>query len=237
LLAPELARLLAVLDEAGIPAIPLKGVALAEALYGDPGLRVFSDIDILVPAKNFADAFRLFRSSGYRPEIMQPALLRVVARYGKDCEFFPDDAKRMYAVELHCGLVWGGSLERLLLEEVWSEAERRKVCGVPAFALSADWELLYLGIHAARHGNTALKWLVDLDRLCSRGTIDWPTIQRKPSAWHGKRRFASAFRLVPASSILLSVPGFTARPRLAGTTNLIPPMARVGAKAFFCFAC
>ena len=57
LLARELARLLALLDEAGIPAIPLKGVALAEALYGDSGLRVCSDIDILVPAKNFADAF------------------------------------------------------------------------------------------------------------------------------------------------------------------------------------
>lgn len=119
LLARELARLLAVLDEAGIPAIPLKGVALAEALYGDSGLRVCSDIDILVPAKNFADAFRLFSSSGYRPEIMQLALLRLVARYGKDCEFFPDDAKRTYTVS--CIAAWSG-------EDRWN-ASCSKKCG------------------------------------------------------------------------------------------------------------
>src|SRR5919108_1647905 len=39
LLAEELARVLTLLTEAGIPAIPLKGVTLAESLYGDVSLR------------------------------------------------------------------------------------------------------------------------------------------------------------------------------------------------------
>ena len=49
LLAEELARLLKLLGEAGIPLIPLKGVTLAQSLFGDPAARVCSDIDILVP--------------------------------------------------------------------------------------------------------------------------------------------------------------------------------------------
>jgi len=48
LLAEELAHLLKVLGEAGIPVIPLKG-SLVQSLFGDPAARVCSDIDILVP--------------------------------------------------------------------------------------------------------------------------------------------------------------------------------------------
>lgn len=45
----ELSELLRLFDRAGIPAIPLKGMALAESLYGDLTLRISTDIDILVP--------------------------------------------------------------------------------------------------------------------------------------------------------------------------------------------
>src|SRR5262249_5178307 len=40
LLSQELARLLSHLSDARIPAIPVKGVSLAESLYGDPASRV-----------------------------------------------------------------------------------------------------------------------------------------------------------------------------------------------------
>src|SRR5947207_2914796 len=44
-LAEELGRLLGLLGEAGIPVTPLKGVSLAQLLYGDPAARVCADID------------------------------------------------------------------------------------------------------------------------------------------------------------------------------------------------
>src|SRR5439155_10711561 len=57
LLAKELARVLSLLGEAGVPVMPVKGTALAESLYGDPALRVCADIDILVPPRYFIEAF------------------------------------------------------------------------------------------------------------------------------------------------------------------------------------
>jgi hypothetical protein len=45
----ELRRVLDVLKEQEIPVILLKGAALAEAVYGDVGLRPMSDLDLLVP--------------------------------------------------------------------------------------------------------------------------------------------------------------------------------------------
>ena len=82
------------------------------------------------------------------------------------------DDRCTYPLELHCALLWGGQLERDLLTEIWAQADRKSFYGAEAFALSEDWEFLYLTLHAARHGLSSLKWLVDLDRLSSRGP-DW----------------------------------------------------------------
>ena len=179
LFARELARILRLLGDARIPVMPLKGLALAESLYEDPALRVCADIDILVPTKNVVDAFHLIVSSGYRSEFAHSSLLDLVARYGKDCVLMREDSICTYPLELHCGLMWGGLLERNLLDEIWAQADRKAFCGVPAWALSPSWEFLYLAVHAARHGWLSLKWFVDLDRLCSRKTINWQSVKEK----------------------------------------------------------
>ena len=184
LLAGELARILRLLGDAGIPVMPLKGIALGESLYGDPALRVLSDIDVLVPTKNVAGAFHILLSSGYEGEFTQPRLLDLVVRYGKHCILTRQDSMRAYALELHSGLLWGGQLERELLEEVWSDAGRRNFYGVPAFTLSAEWEFLYLAVHAAQHGWLSLRWYADLDRICCRGAIDWKKVNEK-AKWLG----------------------------------------------------
>jgi putative nucleotidyltransferase-like protein len=72
LLAEELARLLSLLGEAGIRVAPLKGVALAQSLYGDVAAWVCLDFDILVPPANVPQAIDLLLASGYRSEVNDP---------------------------------------------------------------------------------------------------------------------------------------------------------------------
>ena len=59
-------RAQALLEESGIPTLPLKGVVLAERLYGDGGLRSSADIDLLVPAARLEDARRLLETLDFR---------------------------------------------------------------------------------------------------------------------------------------------------------------------------
>jgi Uncharacterised nucleotidyltransferase len=59
------ASLVARLDEAGIRAVPLKGPFLAEALYGDPGLRFSGDLDLLVDPAQLDEAVDLLMANGY----------------------------------------------------------------------------------------------------------------------------------------------------------------------------
>lgn len=54
--AVEATRLL---DEAGIEYRLLKGVVLANSLYPDPSMRLFSDVDLIVPAADFSRAARV----------------------------------------------------------------------------------------------------------------------------------------------------------------------------------
>src|SRR5579864_1703612 len=179
LFAEELKRILPPLRDAGVPVIPLKGAYLAESLYGDLALRVCADIDILVPPQHVAKAFRVLQSSGYEAGFSTPALVDLLGRYGKDCGLMRQGRACAYPLQLHCGLVWGGPLERAMLDEIWSQARHANIHGVPAFALSADWEFLYFAVHAARHGLSPLKWLADLDLMCSRGLVDWPSVSER----------------------------------------------------------
>src|SRR5208283_2743336 len=111
-------------------------------------------------------------AAGYKPEFTGEHLLDLEVRYGRDCSMSRQAGASTFAIDLHWGLAWGGPFERGLLEQLWAEASPATFRGVPAFALSAEWDFLYLALHAARHGWLSLKWYADLDRLCRRGMVD-----------------------------------------------------------------
>jgi len=179
LMAEELASVLGKLSAAQVPAIPIKGVALAESLYGDAALRTGTDIDVLVHPKNVTESLNVIHSCGYAARCGSPPFLYRLVRHGKDFELRRNGPKMVFALELHFGLVWGGGVERRLVADIWSDALPRPFHGVPAFALSPEWEFLHLAEHAARHGLFSFKWLVDLDWLVERGAVDWQSAREK----------------------------------------------------------
>jgi hypothetical protein len=58
-------RITAMLAAAGIRSTPLKGPLLSEAIYGDPGRRLSSDIDLLVSPEHLHAAVEVVRGLGY----------------------------------------------------------------------------------------------------------------------------------------------------------------------------
>jgi Uncharacterised nucleotidyltransferase len=60
-------RVRCVLADAGIVSTALKGSRLSEALYGDPGRRLSSDIDLLVAGDQLYNAVDAVRTLGYKP--------------------------------------------------------------------------------------------------------------------------------------------------------------------------
>jgi Uncharacterised nucleotidyltransferase len=59
------ARVRELLGAAGIRSAPLKGPGLGEAIYGEPGRRPSSDIDLLLDAEDLGRAVEIVRGMGY----------------------------------------------------------------------------------------------------------------------------------------------------------------------------
>ena len=180
LLARGLATILGRFARAGIPVIPLKGVALAEALYGDVSLRVCSDLDVLVPRHAVGHAIELLHADGFRGADRYHArtmevdlLLRSNMEY---CLVSPP-ASFQYVVELHWDIAWRWRADSDMVDHLWTDARPGTVLGADAWVLSPEWELLYLAFHAARHRWSALKWLVDIHEICVRGSVDWAGVE------------------------------------------------------------
>ncbi len=145
-------RAIAMLADAGIRSIALKGPFLGEALYGDPGRRPSSDIDLLVPPEQLHAAVEVIRDLGYRAPIDYvydsglPLLHFVLVH----------DRGELPAVELHWRVHWyeeSFASERLLPRVVNPSGDWR-----PALA---D-ELAALLLFYARDGFVGLRLASDL---------------------------------------------------------------------------
>ena len=179
LLAEELARLLGLLGEAGIPVIPLKGVTLAQSLYGDPASRVCADIDILVPPNTVPEALGLILASGYRDDFREPFFCDLVMRYGRHYDVVREDRAFSYLLELHWKFVHNSSKNDEAITDLWAEVRPKAFFGVGAYTLTPEWEFLYLAMHATDHQWQMLKWLVDVHEISSFASVDWQMVMKK----------------------------------------------------------
>ena len=184
LFVAELRRLLGLLREAGIRAIPLKGVALAQALYGDPAFRTCSDTDILVPADEAVRARRLLLAHGYTSFFTEDFFLKHQFSTSADCPLTARRGGLSYFLELHWTLLQHSSVDRQAMQDIWSSASPQEFFGAPGYGLSPEWQFLYLAAHAAYHRWQTLKWVADLHDLCASTAIDWPVVRAKAAQFH-----------------------------------------------------
>ena len=127
LLAEELARLLGLLGEAGIRVVPLKGVTLAQSLYGDAAARVCADIDMLVPPENLAQAMDLILASGYSTEHSDPFFSKLVLRHGRHHEVVREGRGLSLRLEVHWILVQHSSNNDEAVRDLWAEARPQNI--------------------------------------------------------------------------------------------------------------
>jgi hypothetical protein len=171
---------------AGIPAIWLKGIALAHTVYPQPWLRPMVDIDVLVPFHQRERALTAANSAGFTaPE--EPDVL--------DLDILPEELKRHYSLvggpanaiilELHYKLLVTAGVELLSLEQLdwfWENTSRIFV-GPNSFKIfNPEASLLYLCAHALlQHGavGTSLMRIFDIHLSVIKEDLDWQLIVDK----------------------------------------------------------
>ena len=174
----ELARVLRQFQdfEGGeVRAIPYKGPVLAQSVYGDLGLRSFSDLDFLIVPANFERAKQALAGIGYCPALyIAAAVERIWLRNGYERSF--DSAAGKHLVELQWALLPHFYAVYLPVEELLERSGGAVVGGQETPCLSPEDSLLVLCLHAAKHLWARLIWVADIAETLRSQTIDYAVV-------------------------------------------------------------
>lgn len=171
-LARELIRIVDQLSQNGIEVMPYKGVALAEAIYGDIALRKAGDIDVLIHARDLSHVRQAVRELGYVPhENFSAAQERAYIKNGYEYAF--DGAAGRNLLEVQWAIqprFYGVDFDQ---EALFKRSVTSTVAGHALKLPSAEDLFLVLALHAAKHVWGRLIWLCDLARLSRTPALDW----------------------------------------------------------------
>jgi len=192
----QLARVLEALSRADLAAIVIKGAALA-AYYPDPSLRLYGDIDIMIPSGQIDLAEQTLYAEGYRsitsrswwldrlhhlpPAASESGALPVELHWMDRIHHLPPMISESggLLVELHWRLDHEEGNGRLPTDDFWTRVMPWMVQGQPALRLDPIDEALYLCHHAVVqhrvHG--AFRALFDLSQItASWDLVEWRTL-------------------------------------------------------------
>lgn len=165
----RIAAVLERLEAAAVPALVLKGFALAPLAYGDLGARPMEDVDLLVPPRQIERAVACLETLGLRNELGRR---RPDGLLANEVELIDADGN---SVELHAYAL----VESADDSDLWERRVRFEVREAAAYAPCAEDALLIVGVHGQRWNRVQpVAWVLDACRLVSsRGAngveFDW----------------------------------------------------------------
>ena len=214
----ELFHLLELFAGKDIGSLVVKGPVLAVDAYGDPAVRSYGDLDLLVRQRDIRRATEVFLAAGYEATV---PLTAIDARKIPGQYLFSRPDSRLL-VELHNDLTLRYFPRRLPIEEFFARQTRVRLDGHEVPALSIEDELVYISVHGATHLWERLGWIADVAALVTRQRdIDWQAVTKTARQVGAERMLATGLCL--ASGLLrahLPAPVLTGLERDVGAAKL-----------------
>lgn len=188
----ELDRLLAVLQETGVPVILLKGAHLAEAVYGNIALRGMSDVDMLVSEDNLKPAEDCLLEAGVQPVERN----RVISAHRSHFTYIMADSG--LRVEIHWRLFPPDYPCSIDHRGIWSRAQPLRLARAEVLTLAPEDLLIHVCFHAAKHvPNTSIRMLYDVMQITSslEERLDWQLLNTRARQWGTSRAVYAFLRL------------------------------------------
>jgi hypothetical protein len=182
-------KLLEGLQEAEVEAIPLKGLALREGIYPDPGLRLSGDVDLLVQQADVETAEEVLEGLGYVPS----------EAHGPRERFKPTVSQhtvplrlpgRNVQIDVHWNLLPTEAAVQVNVEGLWQRAVPGYLAGRAVRFLASEDFLLHLALHTSllSRFQTGFRHLVDIAEMASthEACIDWQQLIKRADHWRAK---------------------------------------------------
>lgn len=160
----DLKEVLKRVNQEKIQVVILQGTVLVHQIYGDPGLRGLTDIDLWVLGESYSGLINILTDMGY----IKDHLFHNIYKRGST------------TFDIHTHLLWSDRIKsRSLLmnknqDHIYREIKKIEIEGEKAFSLSPSDQVLHMSLHALKHNMNSLIWLVDLKLLFTKWKMpDW----------------------------------------------------------------
>jgi hypothetical protein len=167
-----------------ITVIPFKGPILSQELYGDLGMRPFSDLDIIVGKTDAVSAWQLLLDNGFEPAL--DLNIRQRQKYIKSTKHAAFLKDRV-SLELHWSMT-GYLNSPLTIDHVKNDLKNVMTHNREMPTLCREKLLVYLCVHGASHG-----WM-NLELVCSvaeilkdEDSLDWSLVNTLAAKWQCQR--------------------------------------------------
>jgi len=189
----EVGKVLGLLRHENIPVIVLKGVHLAELVYGNIALRPMGDVDVLVHKDDLMRVEAALLGMGYAPVECH----RQIAE--DNWHFVYGLPNRELFVEVHWNFLPSMYRFKIDIDGHWERSRQAIIAGVEVSVLCPEDLLLYLCLHTSKHlFEMGLKPLYDIfETIRYYGKeIDWKQVQLRSEQWGEAKCVYLTFRLV-----------------------------------------
>jgi hypothetical protein len=195
-LTGQLLKLLNLFEANGIPAIPVKGPALAASVYGDIGLRQFSDLDILIRKHDVQKATQMLLSQRYHSNFyLTKKQESVFLQSEYEYDFHNDDNRTL--VEIQWGIVPRYLSFPFNTEGLWGRLKPAPLAGKEVLNFSPEDLLLILCVHSSKHRWERLLWVCDVANLIEvHQQMDWELILKTAEQFRIERTLLLGLFLV-----------------------------------------
>jgi len=191
----ELLEIVQLFGEHAIPVLVHKGPVLSRLVYGDPALREYSDLDLLLPPAELARARQLLANRGYQPLFaLTPALDQAVLESPRH---YHVALKHQLMVELHWKIDAEFPVGTPESPDWWAGCPTVPLAGRPVLRLGDEELVLALLLHGSKHLWEQLNSVMELAELIrSRPMLDWEEIRERAVALRAERRVALGLSLL-----------------------------------------
>jgi hypothetical protein len=180
----QLREVLRPLHDRAIPTVLLKGMALVASAYRDPATRPMSDIDVLVPLGQVAEATRRIQDAGWRPAApVTSTMTRLV-------HSMPFSHAEHPPLDLHWH-VFEECCRPADDDDFWAQSVPATIGGVPVRIPAPEDQLLHVCVHGEKWVRIpGVRWIADAVMLIRHTAVRWDRLVAQAVA----RRFVLRMR-------------------------------------------
>jgi hypothetical protein len=200
-LTAELFRVLHNLSAAGVDTILVKGPVTSLLAYGDPSVRSYTDLDLLVRQRDIPRAFECMRNIGFECDLPESAIHaeKIPGEY-----VFHKPERRL--VELHTEHSFRYYPKGMPIENLFNRSRQTLLENREVRVLSLEDELVFDCVHGAKDFWERLMWVADIAALVTnQPNIDWQKT-KVAAAEVGAGRMLRVGVQLAASLLHISVP-------------------------------